>query len=56
MEALKAKAGSDTYVVATSPRLSTNFGSFLQALRSGRWKTRNAWLKKVVLVSNQPTS
>ena len=56
LEALKARAASDTYVAATSPRLSTNFRSFLQALRSDRWRTREAWLKQVVLVSNQPTS
>ena len=56
LEALKVIAGSDTYVVTTSPRLSTNFHSLLQAMRSDRWKTREAWLKQVVLVSNQPTS
>ena len=55
LEALKFKAGSNIYVVATSPRLSTNFHSFLQAMRADRWKTREAWLKQVVLVSNQPT-
>ncbi len=55
LEALKVQAGSHTYVVATSPRLSTNFRSFLQALRSDRWRTRDTWLKQVVLVSNQPT-
>ena len=55
LEALQAQSGSDAYVAATSPRLSTNFRSFLQALRSDRWKTREAWLKQVVLVSNQPT-
>ena len=56
LEALQAQAGPDIYVTATSPRLSTNLRSFLQALRSDRWRTREAWLKQVVLVSNQPTS
>ena len=56
LEELKVQAGSHTYVVATFPRLSTNFRSFLQALRSDRWRTRDTWLKQVVLVSNQPTS
>ena len=34
--------------------LELNVRSFLQALTSDQWKNRDAWIKQVVLVSNQP--